>query len=44
MFPRTFLCDVFFPSARADGMNVVIFVDELSADAVFETVSCGQIA
>lgn len=34
---------VIVPSARADGTNVVIFVNELSADAVFETVNCDQI-
>lgn len=32
------------PSARADGSNVVVFVDELSADSVFETISSEQIA
>lgn len=31
------------PSARADGANVVIFVDELAADAVFERVGVEQI-
>lgn len=31
------------PSARADGTNVVIFVNELAADAVFERVSCEEI-
>lgn len=32
------------PSARADGSNIVIFVNELAADAVFERVSVEQIA
>jgi RES domain-containing protein len=31
------------PSARAEGTNVVIFVDELAADAVFERVDVEQI-
>lgn len=31
------------PSARADGTNVVIFVNELAADAVFERVSSEEI-
>lgn len=31
------------PSARADGSNVVIFVNELAADATFERVSVDQI-
>jgi RES domain-containing protein len=31
------------PSARAMGANVVIFVDELAADAVFDRVSVEQI-
>ena len=32
------------PSARADGANVVIFVNELAADAAFERVGVEQIA
>lgn len=32
------------PSARADGANVVIFVNELAADATFERVGVEQIA
>lgn len=31
------------PSARADGANVVIFIDELAADADFDRVSVEQI-
>jgi hypothetical protein len=31
------------PSARADGTNLVIFVNELAADAIFERVSSEQI-
>jgi RES domain-containing protein len=31
------------PSARADGINVVIFVNELAADAAFERVEVEQI-
>lgn len=31
------------PSARADGSNVVIFVNELAADAVFERLSSEEI-
>lgn len=32
------------PSARADGTNVVIFVNELAADAVFDRIDVEQIA
>lgn len=32
------------PSARADGSNVVIFVNELAADASFERIGVEQIA
>lgn len=32
------------PSARAEGSNLVIFVNELAADAIFERVSVEQIA
>lgn len=32
------------PSARADGANVVIFVNELASDATFERVSVDQLA
>lgn len=35
---------ILVPSARADGSNVVIFVNELAADALFERVSVEQIA
>ena len=31
------------PSARADGSNVVIFVNELAADAAFERIDVHQI-
>lgn len=31
------------PSARADGANIVIFVNELAADAIFERVGVEQI-
>jgi hypothetical protein len=34
---------IIVPSARADGSNVVIFVNELAADAVFERVSTNEI-
>lgn len=32
------------PSTRADGTNIVIFVNELAADAIFERVGVEQIA
>jgi RES domain-containing protein len=32
------------PSARADGRNIVIFVNELAADAVFERVRTEEIS
>jgi hypothetical protein len=32
------------PSVRADGANIVIFVNEVAADAVFERVNVEQIA
>lgn len=35
---------IIVPSARADGSNVVIFVNELAADAVFERVGSSEIA
>lgn len=34
---------IIVPSARADGSNVVIFVNELAADAVFERVGSSEI-
>jgi len=34
---------IIVPSARADGTNVVIFVNELAADAAFERVDVEQI-
>ena len=35
---------IIVPSARADGTNVVIFVNELAADAAFERVDVEQLA
>jgi hypothetical protein len=32
------------PSARADGSNVVIFIDELAAGAAFDRVSREEIS
>jgi hypothetical protein len=34
---------IIVPSARAEGSNVVIFVNELAADAMFERVSSSEI-
>lgn len=34
---------IIVPSARADGSNIVIFVNELAADAVFERIGSDEI-
>jgi hypothetical protein len=35
---------IIVPSARADGSNIVKFVNELAADAIFERISRREIA